>query len=120
MANDAGMAMKKISVIGLGYIGLPTAAIFAAHDHKIIGVDTNERIVNALNQGKIIIEEPYLDKMVESAVRSGNLIGKTKPEPADVFIIAVPRRSRTKTRRTCRMWSPPRHQSSHICVRAIP
>lgn len=81
---------KKICIIGLGYIGLPTAAMFATHGHKIIGVDINTNVVNALNQGKIIIEEPYLDIMVQAAVTSGNLRAQTAPEEADVFIISVP------------------------------
>lgn len=80
---------KKICIIGLGYIGLPTAAMFATHGHKIVGVDINETVVNALNQGKITIEEPYLDIMVQAAVTSGNLVAKTVPEESDVFIIAV-------------------------------
>lgn len=81
---------KKICIIGLGYIGLPTAAMFATHGHKIVGVDINTNIVNALNQGKIIIEEPYLDIMVQAAVASENLRARTTPEESDVFIIAVP------------------------------
>jgi UDP-N-acetyl-D-mannosaminuronic acid dehydrogenase len=81
---------KKICVLGLGYIGLPTAAMFATHGYEIIGVDVNNKVVEALNQGKIIIEEPYLDIMVQAAVTSGNLIGNTKPNYADIFIIAVP------------------------------
>lgn len=76
--------------MGLGYIGLPTAAMFATHGHKIVGVDINENIVEALNQGKIIIEEPYLDIMVQAAVTSGNLVAGTEPVEADVFIISVP------------------------------
>ncbi|MTI68176.1 MAG: nucleotide sugar dehydrogenase [Firmicutes bacterium] len=81
---------KTICISGLGYIGLPTAAMFATHGHKIIGVDTNTTVVSALNQGKITIEEPYLDIMVQAAVTSGNLKAKTSPAEADVFIIAVP------------------------------
>ena len=64
--------------------------MFATHGHNIIGVDINKSIVDALNQGKIIIEEPYLDVMVQSAVKSGNLKAQTTPEESDVFIIAVP------------------------------
>jgi len=82
--------MKKICIVGLGYIGLPTAAMFATHGHKIIGVDVNEKVVDALNKGQIIIEEPYLDIMVQAAVTSGNLVAKAVPEEADIFIIAVP------------------------------
>ncbi|WP_026894646.1 nucleotide sugar dehydrogenase [Clostridiisalibacter paucivorans] len=81
---------KKICILGLGYIGLPTAAMFATHGHKIVGVDVNNTVVSELNKGKITIEEPYLDIMVQSAVKSGNLVARSTPEDADVFIIAVP------------------------------
>jgi UDP-N-acetyl-D-mannosaminuronic acid dehydrogenase len=80
----------KICVVGLGYIGLPTSAMFATHGCEVIGVDVNEKVVDALNRGEITIEEPYLDIMVQAAVRSGNLKADTKPHEADVFIIAVP------------------------------
>ena len=82
--------MKRICIIGLGYIGLPTAVMFATHGHKIIGVDVNENVINALNEAKSIIKEPYLDILVQAAVRSGNLKAQQMPEEADVFIIAVP------------------------------
>lgn len=81
---------KKICLVGLGYIGLPTAAMFATHGHLIIGVDINTEVVEALNRGKTVIEEPYLDTMVQAAVAAGNLKAQTVPEEADVFIIAVP------------------------------
>lgn len=81
---------KKICIIGLGYIGLPTAAMFATHGHTIVGVDVKKEVVESLNQGKIIIEEPYLDIMVQAAVTSGNLRAQLAPEEADVFIISVP------------------------------
>jgi len=81
---------KKICVMGLGYIGLPTSVMFATHGCEVHGVDVNNRVVEALNQGKIVIEEPYLDIMVQAAVRSGHLKADTKPQEADVFIIAVP------------------------------
>lgn len=81
---------KKICIIGLGYIGLPTAAMFATHGHTIVGVDVNIKVVESLNQGKIIIEEPYLDIMVQAAVTSGNLKAQLTPEEANVFIICVP------------------------------
>ena len=84
------MNQRKVCVIGLGYIGLPTSAMFATHGFKVIGIDVNRNIVEALNQGKIIIEEPYLDILVQAAVRSGNLCAETVPEQADAFIIAVP------------------------------
>lgn len=84
------MNNKKICVVGLGYIGLPTSAMFATHGCQVIGVDVNKEVVNALNRGEIIIEEPYLDIMVQAAVRSGHLKADTKPQESDVFIIAVP------------------------------
>ncbi|WP_042683473.1 nucleotide sugar dehydrogenase [Anaerosalibacter massiliensis] len=84
------MKQQKICVIGLGYIGLPTSAMFATHGCEVVGVDINGKVVEALSKGKIIIEEPYLDIMVQAAVRSGHLKAKRKPETADVFIISVP------------------------------
>jgi len=81
---------KKICIIGLGYIGLPTAVMFATHGHKVVGVDVNEKVIDALNDARIIIKEPYLDLLVHGAVNSGNLKAQKEPEEADVFIIAVP------------------------------
>ncbi len=88
--GDGDMKQQKVCVIGLGYIGLPTSAMFATHGCEVIGVDVNGEVVEALAKGKTIIEEPYLDIMVQAAVRSGHLKAKTKPESADAFIIAVP------------------------------
>ena len=82
--------MKKICVLGLGYIGLPTASILATHGFKVTGVDVNKRVVNILKKGESHIEEPGLKTIVEAAVKSGNLTLSTKPEEADAFIIAVP------------------------------
>lgn len=84
------MGNKKLCVVGLGYIGLPTSAMFATHGYQVHGVDVNEEVVDALNHGKIVIEEPYLDILVQAAVRSNHLKASTKPEEADAFIIAVP------------------------------
>jgi UDP-N-acetyl-D-mannosaminuronic acid dehydrogenase len=81
---------KTISIIGLGYIGLPTAAVFAARKVNVIGVDVNERAVQTINQGQIHIVEPELDIVVHAAVSEGFLRATTKPEPADAFLIAVP------------------------------
>lgn len=81
---------KRVSVIGLGYIGLPTAAILATHGLEVIGVDVNQYAVDTVNQGKIHIVEPDLDAMVHSAVMSGKLKAVAKPEKAEAFIIAVP------------------------------
>jgi UDP-N-acetyl-D-mannosaminuronic acid dehydrogenase len=82
--------MKTIAVIGLGYIGLPTASLFATHGHKVIGVDVNERIVNTINRGEIHIEEPGLFTLAQAAVGSGNLRASLKPEISDVYMICVP------------------------------
>lgn len=81
---------KKVSVIGLGYIGLPTAAILANHGVEVIGVDVNKKAIDTINQGKIHIVEPDLEALVHSAVMSGKLKATSKPEKAEVFIIAVP------------------------------
>lgn len=80
----------KICVIGLGYIGLPTASVLANSGYKVIGVDVNKTIVDRLNEGKITIEEPYLDSLVDKVVKSKNLVGQYEPSEADVFIICVP------------------------------
>ncbi|MDF4713435.1 UDP-N-acetyl-D-mannosamine dehydrogenase [Vibrio parahaemolyticus] len=84
------MSFETISVIGLGYIGLPTAAMFASRKKKVIGVDVNQRAVDTINQGKIHIVEPDLDMIVSAAVSEGYLKATTTPEPADAFLIAVP------------------------------
>lgn len=81
---------KTISVIGLGYIGLPTAAAFAASKVKVIGVDVNRRAVDIINLGQIHIVEPDLDMVVHAAVNEGYLRATTQPEEADAFLIAVP------------------------------
>ena len=84
------MKFNTISVIGLGYIGLPTAAAFASRKVNVIGVDVNQEAVDIINQGKIHIVEPDLDIAVQSAVNAGYLRATTTPEPADAFLIAVP------------------------------
>lgn len=84
------MPFKTISVIGLGYIGLPTAAMFASRKVKVVGVDVNQYAVDTINQGKIHIVEPELDMLVHAAVTEGYLKAVTTPEPADAFLIAVP------------------------------
>ena len=82
--------MKTISVIGLGYIGLPTAAVIASKGVDVIGVDINKAAVDLINQGKIHIIEPDLDELVHEVVSKGLLKAVTKPKPADAFLIAVP------------------------------
>ena len=84
------MSFETISVIGLGYIGLPTAAMFASRKKKVIGVDVNESAVNTINRGEIHIVEPELDVLVQAAVSQGYLKATLTPEPADAFLIAVP------------------------------
>ena len=84
------MNFQKICVIGLGYIGLPTASTFATHGIKVLGVDINQHIIDTLNKGEIHIHEPGLYEEVKKAIQSGNFKAATKPEEADVFIIAVP------------------------------
>ena len=84
------MSFETISVIGLGYIGLPTAAMFASRKKKVIGVDVNQHAVNTINRGEIHIVEPDLDMIVHAAVNEGYLKATLTPEPADAFLIAVP------------------------------
>jgi UDP-N-acetyl-D-mannosaminuronic acid dehydrogenase len=81
---------QKIIVMGLGYIGLPTASMLATKGHTVLGVDINEEAVAIINSGRIHIIEPDLDILVRSAVNSGNLKASTTPEEGDTFIIAVP------------------------------
>lgn len=82
--------MEKICVMGLGYIGLPTASMLATHGFDVLGVDINSEIVKIINDGGIHIEEPGLHTLVQAAIKSGKLKAATEPEPADIFIIAVP------------------------------
>jgi len=81
---------KKICVIGMGYIGLPTASTFAIHGVQVVGVDVNPSVLQALNSGNVHIQEPGLRALAEQAFASGNLRLSAEPEPADAFIIAVP------------------------------
>ena len=85
-----GQEFQTISVIGLGYIGLPTAALIASRGMRVIGIDTKEDVVNTVAAGTIHISEPDLDGLVSKVVSSGALTTSTKPLPADVFMIAVP------------------------------
>jgi len=81
---------QKICVMGLGYIGLPTASLLATKGFEVVGVDISQEVVDTINQGEIHIVEPDLDVLVKSAVFSGNLSASLEPCEADVFIIAVP------------------------------
>jgi len=84
------MSFKNICIVGLGYIGLPTASAFAAEGVNVLGVDLNEHAVDTINRGEIHIVEPGLRNMVGKAVAEGYLRASMKPEPADAFLIAVP------------------------------
>ncbi|MEK7945093.1 UDP-N-acetyl-D-mannosamine dehydrogenase [Pigmentiphaga sp. YJ18] len=84
------MPFDTISVVGLGYIGLPTAAVFASRKKKVIGVDVNQKAVETINRGEIHIVEPDLDIVVRAAVSDGFLKATISPQPADAFLIAVP------------------------------
>ena len=81
---------KLVCVVGLGYIGLPTAAVLAHAGHRVIGVDVDPKVVATVNEGRIHIVEPDLDQSVASSVASGALSAQLTPAPADVFLIAVP------------------------------
>jgi len=81
---------STICVLGMGYIGLPTASTLASHGYKVLGVDVNRRVIDSLRNGEIHIQEPGLKTLVHAAFRSGNLEVLDKPQEADVFIIAVP------------------------------
>lgn len=84
------MSFSTISVIGLGYIGLPTAAAFASRQKNVVGIDINQHAVDTINRGDIHIVEPDLDKVVRAAVEGGFLTASTRPVEADAYLIAVP------------------------------
>jgi UDP-N-acetyl-D-mannosaminuronic acid dehydrogenase len=87
---DMQNRFTELCVVGLGYIGLPTAAMFATHNLKVIGVDVNPRVVETLQNGGIHIQEPGLSTLVQAATKSGNLTVSNRVKPAQAFIIAVP------------------------------
>lgn len=82
--------MDRVCVLGLGYIGLPTASVLATHGYKVIGVDVKDELINQLRNGHVHIQEPGLKTMVQAGLNSGNLIVADKPAEADAFIITVP------------------------------
>lgn len=84
------LPFKRISIIGLGYIGLPTAAMFASHGVEVIGVDVDQNTVDIINKGQVHIVEPNLDAIVRTTVENGYLRATTEPERAEAFLIAVP------------------------------
>jgi len=81
---------QRICVLGLGYIGLPTASTFATHGIEVIGVDINKRVIDTLQNGGLHIHEPGLRTVVEAAIKSGKMLVSSQPEEADAFLIAVP------------------------------
>jgi UDP-N-acetyl-D-mannosaminuronic acid dehydrogenase len=88
--NAKTNAFNRVSVLGLGYVGLPMAAIMATRGIEVIGVDVTPSVVAKINEGGIHIVEPGLDIVVRGAVGAGKLRATATPEPADAFIIAVP------------------------------
>ena len=84
------MREKKVCVIGLGYIGLPTAALLASRGYLVSGYDINNDVVNTINQGNIHIVEKDLDYFVEQAVKNGQLKAFPEPQQSDIYIICVP------------------------------
>ena len=94
--KSASSPLRKICVIGLGYIGLPTAAVLATHGYSVVGVDVKQSAVDTVNNGDTHIEEPGLQTLVQATYKSANLRAQSSPEAADVFIIAVPTPLRDK------------------------
>ncbi len=88
--NKLDFAKKRVCVLGLGYIGLPTASLLANNGFEVQGVDINQETVDIINDGKIHIVEPDLDTFVSSAVNAGKLKAFIKPHEADIYIICVP------------------------------
>jgi UDP-N-acetyl-D-mannosaminuronic acid dehydrogenase len=81
---------RKVCIMGMGYIGLPTAALLANKNYQVHGVDINQNTIDIINRGEIHIVEPELDTFVHSAVKSGSLVANIRPAEADIFMIAVP------------------------------
>ncbi|NMC53503.1 MAG: nucleotide sugar dehydrogenase [Chloroflexi bacterium] len=84
------MQFEKICILGLGYIGLPSASTFATHGLQVVGVDVDQRVVSGLKNGEVHLFEPGLRTLVQAAIKSGKLTISGQPEEADAFIIAVP------------------------------
>ena len=82
--------MRTVSVVGLGYIGLPTAAFFADSDFEVIGVDINPTYVETINSGKVPFSEPGFDDLLSKVVENGSLRASVDVESAEAYIIAVP------------------------------
>jgi UDP-N-acetyl-D-mannosaminuronic acid dehydrogenase len=84
------MRKERVCVVGLGYIGLPTASLLATNDYDVVGVDLNAQAVDTINQGRIHIVEPDLAAFVRSAVTAGRLRAFTEPQAADIYMVCVP------------------------------
>ena len=89
-SGNLNMQPKKVCVVGLGYIGLPTAALLASKGFNVVGVDLNTHVVETINQGLIHIVEPDLDAFVRSAVAAKRLTAYTTPQAGDIYMICVP------------------------------
>ena len=111
--------LEKICVLGLGYIGLPTASTFASHAIKVVGVDVNPHVVQSLQKGELHIYEPGLRTIVLSAVQSGNLVIGSQPEAADAFIIAVPTPFKEEKKRILLLSNPQQNPLFHSCAKEI-
>lgn len=94
------MSFETVGIIGLGYIGLPTAAMFASHGKQVIGVDVDRNVVDIINRGHIHIVEPELEEIVRNAVAGDQLRAVSEPEPADAFLISVPTPFKKKNKGT--------------------
>ena len=105
------LLFKRISVVGLGYIGLPTAAMFASRKVEVVGVDVNQKVVNIINRGEAHIVEPDLDSVVRAVVKEGYLRATTVPEPAEAFLIASPLPLKAKTANL--IWASSRRLQSY-------
>ncbi|EOB3524438.1 nucleotide sugar dehydrogenase [Enterococcus faecalis] len=91
----------KISVLGLGYIGLPTAIMFANHNQQVFGYDTNSKVLNELKEGRVHIEEPGLQDALEQAIDKGNFSVSNRIQSSDVYIIAVPTPNKNDEFKSC-------------------
>src|SRR5699024_9384593 len=91
----------KLTVMGLGYIGLPTAITFANHGINVLGVDVNSNVVESLNKGQIHIEEPGLQESYKKALKNGKFKASLEPRKSDVFIISVPTPFKDDTYKSC-------------------
>lgn len=88
--ENAANSFDKVCVVGLGYIGLPTAAFIASKGVKVVGVDVNERFVKLINEGKVPFLEPGFEELLAKVVEEGNLVAQAEQVEADAYIVCVP------------------------------